>query len=69
MLLRREVWIPRMRERGYPTVTAQAEAVGCFRTHLSEMLSGKVGPGQAMARKLTEAADLPPAYLFKLTST
>lgn len=69
MLLRRDVWIPRMRERGYPTVTAQAEVVGCFRTHLSEMLSGKVGPGQTMARKLVAAADLPPAELLKLADT
>jgi hypothetical protein len=66
LLLDPTVWIPHMRKRGYPTVTAQAEAVGCYRTHLSELLSGKVSPGPTMARTLVNVAELPPRRLFKL---
>ncbi len=68
LLLDRDVWIPHMRRKGYPTVTTQAEAVGCARTHLSELLSGKVSPGPTMARTLVTVADLPPQRLFKLAN-
>lgn len=68
MRVRADVWRQRMLALGYPTVAAQAAALGVTRQGLSKILNGHRGPAPSTARRMAEVAQLPPSRLFELAA-
>lgn len=66
LLVRADVWHARMRERNCVTGVEQALAVGCARSALIDVLSGKAEPRRDLARRMARAAGVSPDVLFKV---
>lgn len=66
LLLDADRWQAHMRARGFTTVVAQAAAAGCSRSHLTDMLKGRVEPQPRIVRQVARAAGARPSQVFKV---
>lgn len=66
--LRVDAWDNRMRDLGFTTVMAQAEAVPCSRSTLHRFRSGQTVPRPSIVRQMARAAQTTPDQLLEVVN-
>lgn len=69
VLLRPAEFERHMRRRGYTTKVAMAEAIGCSRSHLYDLINRVVEPRNPYSRRIVQVTGAKPAKLFELADS